>query len=316
MAKNRVITVQGIPVTVSYEDIDDYICITDIAAAKSDNSRAADVIRNWLRNRSTLEFLSTWEEIYNPNFKVFESEHFKKEAGLVTFTPSVSEWVEKTNAVGLYVKRGKYGGTFAHKDIAFEFASAISPVFKLYLQVDGFSLDAQKEKLKKYADYQDMVVVREFSDEGKSGKNVDGRPQFKEMLELIEAGTDDIDYVLVFKLSRFGRNAADVLSSLQKMQDFGVNLICVEDGIDSSKDAGKLMISVLSAVAEIERDNILVQTMEGRKQKTREGKWNGGFAPYGYKLVDGSLFIAEDEVEVIKIIFCSLHCTVLKMVML
>lgn len=133
MAKNRIITVQGIPVTVSYEDIDDYICITDIAAAKSDNSRAADVIRNWLRNRSTLEFLSTWEEIYNPNFKVFESEHFKKEAGLVTFTPSVSEWVEKTNAVGLYVKRGKYGGTFAHKDIAFEFASAISPVFKLYL---------------------------------------------------------------------------------------------------------------------------------------------------------------------------------------
>lgn len=79
------------------------------------------------------------------------------------------------------------------------------------MQVDGFSLDAQKEKLKKYADYQDRVVVREFSDEGKSGKNVDGRPQFKEMLELIEAGTDDIDYVLVFKLSRFGRNAADVL---------------------------------------------------------------------------------------------------------
>ena len=71
--------------------------------------------------------------LFNPNFKVFESEHFKKEAGLVTFTPSVSEWVEKTNAVGLYVKRGKYGGTFAHKDIAFEFASAISPVFKLYL---------------------------------------------------------------------------------------------------------------------------------------------------------------------------------------
>ena len=80
-----------------------------------------------------MEFLSTWEEIYNPNFKVFESEHFKKEAGLVTFTPSVSEWVEKTNAVGLYVKRGKYGGTFAHKDIAFEFGSAISVPFKLYL---------------------------------------------------------------------------------------------------------------------------------------------------------------------------------------
>ena len=81
-----------------------------------------------------MEFLSTWEEIYNPNFKVFESEHFKKQAGLLTFTPSVSEWIEKTNAKGMYVKRGRYGGTFAHKDIAFEFASAISPVFKLYLK--------------------------------------------------------------------------------------------------------------------------------------------------------------------------------------
>ena len=87
------------------------------------------------------------------------------------------------------------------------------------------------------------------------------------------------------------------------MQDFGVNLICVEDGIDSSKDAGKLMISVLSAVAEIERENIRTQTMEGRIQKAREGKWNGGFAPYGYKLVDGKLEINEEEAAAIRIIF-------------
>lgn len=82
-----------------------------------------------------------------------------------------------------------------------------------------------------------------------------------------------------------------------------MNLICVEDGIDSSKDSGKLMISVLSAVAEIERENILVQTMEGRKQKAREGKWNGGFAPYGYQLVNGELLIAEDEAEIIRLIY-------------
>ncbi len=131
--KNRIITVQNIPITISNADMEDYICITDIAAAKSGNSRAADVVRNWLRTRSTLEFLSTWEEIYNPEFKVFESEHFKKQAGLLTFTPSVSEWLEQTNAKGLFVKKGRYGGTFAHKDIAFEFASAISPIFKLYL---------------------------------------------------------------------------------------------------------------------------------------------------------------------------------------
>lgn len=133
MQKNKVITVQNLPITISTEDMDDYICITDIAAAKSDGSRAADVVRNWIRNRRTLEFLSTWEEIYNPNFKVFESEHFKKQVGLLTFTPSISEWITKTDAIGLYVKKGRYGGTFAHKDIAFEFASSISPVFKLYL---------------------------------------------------------------------------------------------------------------------------------------------------------------------------------------
>lgn len=171
------------------------------------------------------------------------------------------------------------------------------------MQVDGYSLDAQKDKLHKYADYQDMIISGEYSDEGKSGKSVEGRPQFQQMLSDIESGKDNVDYVLVFKLSRFGRNAADVLSSLQRMQDFGVNLICVEDGIDSSKDAGKLMISVLSAVAEIERENILVQTMEGRRQKAREGKWNGGFAPYGYQLINGELHIAEDEAEIIRIIY-------------
>lgn len=131
--KNRIINVQDVAISISKQELDDYICITDIAKAKSDSARAADVVRNWLRNRGTLEYLSVWEQIYNPQFKVFESEHFKKQAGLLTFTPSVSEWIEQTGAVGLYVKRGKYGGTYAHKDIAFEFASAISPTFKLYL---------------------------------------------------------------------------------------------------------------------------------------------------------------------------------------
>lgn len=171
------------------------------------------------------------------------------------------------------------------------------------VQVDGYSLDAQKDKLRKYADFQDFVIAGEYSDEGFSGKNIQGRREFQKMLTDIQNGTDGIEYVLVFKLSRFGRNAADVLNALQLMQDYGVNLICVEDGIDSSKDAGKLMISVLSAVAEIERENIRTQTMSGREQKAREGKWNGGFAPYGYKLENGVLKIAEDEVEIVKLIY-------------
>ena len=148
-----------------------------------------------------------------------------------------------------------------------------------------------------------MEIVGEYSDEGHSGKNIKGRQEFMRMLNDIEDGKDGVDFVLVFKLSRFGRNAADVLSSLQLMQDYGVNLICVEDGIDSSKEADKLLISIIAAVAEMERENIRVQTMAGREQKAREGKWNGGFAPYGYRMENGELVIAEDEVEIIQMIF-------------
>ena len=171
------------------------------------------------------------------------------------------------------------------------------------MQIDGYSLDAQKTKMKAFCDYNEYEIASEYEDAGKSGKSIEGRIAFNQMMDDIKSGKDEVSYVLVFKLSRFGRNAADVLATLQEMQDFGVNLICVEDGIDSSKDAGKLMISVLSAVAEIERENIRVQTMEGRMQKAREGKWNGGFAPYGYSLIDGKLEVNEEEAVAIRMIF-------------
>lgn len=173
------------------------------------------------------------------------------------------------------------------------------------MQVDGYSLDAQKDRLTKFAEFQGMEIVREYCDAGKSGKNIAGRPEFTRMLQDVADNRDGVNYILVFKLSRFGRNAADVLNSLQYIQDFGVNLICVEDGIDSSKDSGKLTITVLSAVAEIERENILVQTMEGRKQKAREGKWNGGQAPLGYTLdsKNSTLIINPEEAALIKLIY-------------
>ena len=105
--KNNIIEVQKINISVTNLNEKDYICISDIAKAKSDKSRAADVIRNWLRNRYTLEFLAAWERLYNSDFKVFKFEHFKKQVGLLTFTPSVTEWCEQTNAIGLYSKLGK-----------------------------------------------------------------------------------------------------------------------------------------------------------------------------------------------------------------
>lgn len=173
------------------------------------------------------------------------------------------------------------------------------------MQVDGYSLDAQKDRLVKFAEFQGMEIVREYCDAGKSGKSITGRPEFQQMLQDVADDRDGVSYILVFKLSRFGRNAADVLNSLQYIQDYGVNLICVEDGIDSSKDSGKLTITVLSAVAEIERENILVQTMEGRRQKAREGKWNGGQAPFGYLLdsKNSTLIVNPEEAEIVRIIF-------------
>lgn len=149
MKKTTSITVQDVPVTIMNVDQRDYISLTDMAKARTDAGRAADVIKNWLRARSTLEFLGTWEVMYNPNFKVVEFDHFKSEAGLHTFTLSAKEWIEKTNAVGIYVQAGRYGGTYAHKDIAFEFGSAISPVFKLYLLKEYQRLkDAENDRLK------------------------------------------------------------------------------------------------------------------------------------------------------------------------
>jgi len=117
-----------------------------MANAKDSESRAADIIKNWLRNRYSLEFLGTWEMIHNPSFKVVEFDHFKSLAGLPSFVLSVSEWIEKTSAIGIIVKKGKYGGTYAHKDIAFEFGSAISVPFKLYLIEEFQRLKEEEQK--------------------------------------------------------------------------------------------------------------------------------------------------------------------------
>ena len=170
------------------------------------------------------------------------------------------------------------------------------------MQVDGYSLEGQKNMLTRFADREEMIIVDTYEDAGKSGKSIEGRPAFQKMLRDIEDGLD-IDYILVYKLSRFGRNAADILNSLELVQSYGVNLICIEEGIDSSQTSGKLLISVLSAVAEIERENIIEQTMNGRREKARQGGWNGGFAPYGYTLEDNKLMIEETEAVAIRKIF-------------
>jgi len=131
--KKEKIVVKGNEIGLLRINGEDFISLTDIANSKSGDSRAADIIKNWIRNRTTLEFLGTWEQLYNADFKVVEFDHFKMQAGLHSFVLSPGNWIEATQAKGIVVKSGKYGGTYAHKDIAFEFCSSINAVFKLFL---------------------------------------------------------------------------------------------------------------------------------------------------------------------------------------
>jgi len=133
MAKTKVINVQETQISIITINGKDFISLTDIANSKEGKSRAADIIKNWIRTRSTIEFIGTWEQLYNNKFKVVEFDNFKMQAGLPSFVLSPGMWIEKTDAIGFVVKLGKYGGTYAHKDIAFEFCSSISAVFKLFL---------------------------------------------------------------------------------------------------------------------------------------------------------------------------------------
>ena len=132
MSKHKKINVKGTEIIVSKNHEQDFISLTDIARHKDPN-RTDYIIQNWLRNRNTIEFLGIWEKLNNPDFNPIEFEGFRNKAGLNSFVLTSKQWTEKTRAIGLLSRAGRYGGTFAHKDIAFEFASWISVEFKLYL---------------------------------------------------------------------------------------------------------------------------------------------------------------------------------------
>ena len=143
--KNKKIDVKGTGITVVSVNEQDYISLTDIAKYKTNDTSA--VIGNWMRNRNTIEFLGIWETLYNANFKPLEFEGFRKQAGLNAFTLSPQKWVNTTNAIGFIVKAGSYGGTYAHKDIAFKFASWISVEFELYIIKEFQRLKEDEQKL-------------------------------------------------------------------------------------------------------------------------------------------------------------------------
>ena len=222
--KTSSILVQNVPVTVMSIDQRDYISLTDMAKARTDAGRAADVIKNWLRARSTLEFLGTWEIMYNPDFKVVEFDHFKSEAGLHTFTLSAKEWIESTHAIGMYVQAGRYGGTYAHKDIAFEFGSAISPIFKLYLLKEYQRLkDEENDRLKLEWDAKRFLSKNNYLIHTDAIKNyvLPQSNHSKSTEWLVYADEADLLNVALFGCTaKEWRDANPVLAAKQNIRDF------------------------------------------------------------------------------------------------
>ena len=151
MAKNKKIEVQGTAISIYKGDREDYFSLTDIARHKNPN-QTDDVIKNWMRNRNTIELLGFWEQLYNPDFKPVEFDGFRKQSGLNSFVLTPKRWIETTNAIGIISKPGRYGGTYAHKDIAFEFASWISIEFKLYI-IKEFQRLKEEETDRKQLDW-------------------------------------------------------------------------------------------------------------------------------------------------------------------
>jgi len=143
MAKTNKIEVQGISVSITRLDQEDYISLTDLARHR-DAERSDYILQNWMRNRSTIEFVGLWEQLNNPDFNSIEFDGIKSIAGSNSFSMTPKRWTETTSAIGIISKAGRYGGTYAHRDLAFEFASWLSAEFKLYLVIEFQRLKKQE----------------------------------------------------------------------------------------------------------------------------------------------------------------------------
>ena len=250
--KNSKMDVKGREVSVITQNNEDYISLTDIAKSKDSESRAADIIKNWIRNRGTLEFIGTWEQLYNPNFKVVEFDHFRINAGLASFVLSPGKWIEKTNAIGFIVKGGRYGGTYAHKDIAFEFCSAISPVFKLYLIKEFQRLKAKEQKLLGWDIKRNLAKINYLIHTDAIKANIIPLELTKSQVSIIYATEADVLNMALFGMTAKDwrlnnpekngniRDYADVsqLVCLSNLENLNAHFI--EDGISQSERLKKL----------------------------------------------------------------------------
>jgi len=246
------INVKQTAISILTIEQEDYISLTDMAKAKNGKSRAADIIKNWMRTRFTLEFIGTWETINNPDFKVVEFDHFKMQAGLPSFVLSVSEWIEKTNAIGLIVKKGKHGATYAHKDIAFEFGSSISVQFKLYLIKEFQRLKEEEQKHQGWSAKRELAKVNYHIHTDAIKEHLIPQQISRKQTSIIYASEADVLNVALFgKTAKEWRNEHTKLEG--NMRDYArideliclsnlenINALLINEGIEQSERLVKL----------------------------------------------------------------------------
>jgi len=252
---------------------EDYISLTDIAKVRDNRSEV--VIQNWMRTRMTIELLGLWETLYNPNFKHIEFDVFRSQAGLNAFVLSPTQWVEKTNAIGLVVKSGRYGGTFAHRDIAFEFASWISVEFKLYLVKEFQRLKEEEQKTIGWTAKRELAKINYHIHTSAISRNLVPKKLSKEQINFIYASEADVLNMALFGMTAKEwcdtnpdlkgniRDYATIneLICLSNMEN--INAVLINDNVSQSDRLQKL-----NAIA-IQQMSVL-QEVESRKMLTHK----------------------------------------------
>lgn len=260
------ITVQNTNITIINVNGEDYVSITDLARHKSDDPTA--VIGNWMRNRNTIEFLGIWESLYNNDFNPLEFEGFRKEAGLNAFTLSPKKWIEATNAIGIISKAGRYGGTYAHKDIAFKFASWISVEFELYIVKEFQRLKAEEQRLIGWSAKRELSKINYRIHTDAIKHNLVPAEVTKAQASMIYANEADVLNVAMFGLTAKQwreanpdlkgniRDYASVneLICLSNMES--LNAVFIEQGLSQSERLVKLNQIAIHQMSVLENDNI------------------------------------------------------------
>ena len=265
------ITVKNTNLTIVQINDTDYICITDLARYK-DAEHTDDVIKNWLRNRNTIELLGIWECLHNPNFKPVEFDGFRKEAGLNSFVMTAKKWIESTKAIGIISKSGRYGGTYAHKDIALEFASWISIEFKLYLLKEFQRLKEEEQKAIGWSAKRELAKINYHIHTSAISQNLVPKELSKEQINFIYASEADVLNVALFGMTaKEWRNTNPDLKG--NMRDYAtineliclsnmenINAVLINDGVSQQERLIKLnqiAIQQMSVLQEVESRKIL-----------------------------------------------------------